>query len=70
MNEEKIPLAIHSGTFNLLGVDLKCHVLDDGKTIIEAESMGKFFDAMAGNAEKMDNEELTRFVAFLKGVRT
>jgi hypothetical protein len=42
-----IPESIWQGTFNVFGVDVVCHVLNDGRRIIEAESMAKMFAAMA-----------------------
>lgn len=45
-----LPQATHSGTVNIMGVELKVHRLDDGSTIIEAESVHALFEAMASGA--------------------
>ena len=39
--------SIWSGSFNLFGVDVKCHTLDDGQRIIEADSLEALLDAVA-----------------------
>lgn len=33
------------GSFTLCGIELKCHVLDDGTPIIEAESLERLLEA-------------------------
>lgn len=44
--EDSIPVAVWSGTFRVLGVDMKCHTLSDGQRIIEAESLEAFVSAL------------------------
>ena len=58
-----IPVAVWSGSFRLFGVDLKCHVLDDGQRVIEPESMEAMFDAMGseGSVEIGDIESFTQW---------
>jgi hypothetical protein len=52
-----IPTAIWSGTFKLMGVELKCHTLSDGQRVIEAESMNAFFEAMENGEMRPDFDE-------------
>ncbi len=47
MSDTPLPTPIWSGTLRLFNVDLKCHVLDDGRRIVEQESMEALFEAMA-----------------------
>jgi len=42
--EEKLPVATHSADLKIGGYTLKCHVLDDGRRIIEADSLVGFFE--------------------------
>ena len=44
---DETPKSVWSGTFNVLGVELKCHVLDNGQRVIEEASMVAFLEAMA-----------------------
>ena len=44
---EHIPKSVWQGTFQMFGVDVRCHVLDNGQRIIETESMEALFEAMA-----------------------
>jgi hypothetical protein len=39
MQQSELPYPVWSGSFRLLGVELKCHTLSNGQRIIEAESM-------------------------------
>ena len=41
--DKNLPTVIWSGSFRVLGVDVRCHVLDDGRRIIDAESMEALF---------------------------
>lgn len=50
-----IPKAVWSGSFLLFGVEMKCHVLEDGRGIIEADSMAQFLEALeCGGADPGD----------------
>jgi hypothetical protein len=44
---DDVPTAIWSGSFMLGGVEMRCHVLDNGQRVIESESVGALFEAMA-----------------------
>jgi hypothetical protein len=61
-----VPVAIWSGTFNVWGVELRCHVLDDGQRVIEAESMERFVAAMQNGALDQ-TQELTEFYRWQRG---
>ena len=41
----EIPHAVWSGSFNIFGVEIKCHVLENGQHIIEADSIRQLFDS-------------------------
>lgn len=43
---EDVPVSIAQSTFKVFGVDVKCHVLDNGQRIIEADSMNQLLEAM------------------------
>ena len=40
------PHSVWQGSYSLFGVDVKCHVLSNGKRIIEEDSMVALFEAM------------------------
>lgn len=63
-----IPTAVWSGSFTLLGVELKCHVLDNGKRIIEDASLADLMEAMEGG-EPIDENELHAFALWRTGIR-
>jgi hypothetical protein len=46
--EQERPKAIWSGSFTVGGVEIKCHVLDDGQRVIEPESLTKLFEEADG----------------------
>lgn len=43
----EIPQSIASATFTVFGVEVRCHVLDDGQRIIEEESVEALLEAMS-----------------------
>ena len=64
-----IPIAVWEGTFRLLGVTLKCAVLNDGRRIIDADSFACFMAALEDpNGEAIDSAEMTRFAQWRTGV--
>jgi hypothetical protein len=62
----KVPTAVWSGTFRVFGIDLKCHVLDTGQRIIDAESFQQFMDALADGQPVTDDEDLMAFLRWQK----
>ncbi len=54
------------GTFQLFGVDVHCHVLSDGRRIIEANSMNALLEAMA-NGAGADVGDLDAFTRWQRG---
>ena len=63
------PVSIWSGSFRLFGVDIDCHVLDDGRRIIEAQSMAKLLHAMEHGGQDVNPNEVARFAKWQKGVK-
>ncbi len=47
--EDNLPKPIWSGSFWLGDLEMKCHVLDNGQHIIEAESMNNFINGLFGD---------------------
>lgn len=43
----EVAVSVWQGSFTILGVELRCHVLSDGQRIVEAESMVALLAAMA-----------------------
>ena len=64
MNE--MPVAVWSGSFTVLGVELRCHVLSDGQRIIEQDSVHRFFDALANTSDFFTNTEANSLAAFYR----
>ena len=65
---EALPTAVWSGTFHLWGIDLKCHVLSDGRRIIEKESFEAFMDALADGMPVADDTDLMAFFRWQRGL--
>lgn len=63
-----LPTSVWQGTFTLLGVEIRCHVLSDGQRIIEPESMDEFFRLSANSNAEIDQAELLRFSRWKAGV--
>jgi len=57
---------VWSGTLEVAGVDLQCHVLDDGRQIVETGNMQDLFEAWANGEKPADQHELDQMMAWLK----
>lgn len=62
-----LPKVVWSGVFPLMGVDMKCHVLDNGERIIEQDSVEAFFDATTSETRENIEGDLEKFGEFLAG---
>jgi hypothetical protein len=65
---KRIPEAVWSGTFTLFGVEVRCHVLDNGQRLIEAESFEELLLAMASEAPgiRLDPDDLGKFTRWMR----
>ena len=62
---------VWSGEFTIFGVTLHCHVLSDGRRIIEADDVIGLFEAMGGDVDEADEpgvEELARWLHAMRAV--
>jgi hypothetical protein len=66
---EDLPVATHSSTLTIMGVELKVHRLDDGRAIIEAEGFHQLFEAMGAGAE-MTEEDAASLARVVHGSHT
>jgi hypothetical protein len=62
--------SVWSGTFHLLGIDVKCHVLEDGTRVVEADSMIALMEAIKKGNEFGDPQELVNFSLWRAGKGT
>lgn len=60
MSDEELPSVTWTGSCTVFGVELICHVLSDGRQIIEAESMHRLLEAMA-SPQPGDPGDITEF---------
>jgi hypothetical protein len=67
MSDDDLPKAIWSGSFKLFGVEVKCHTLNDGQRIIEADNLAALFDAMAGSNATYTSDEMFEFSKWQSG---
>jgi len=67
MNDD-VPTAIWSGSFMLGGVEMRCHVLDNGERIIESESFVALFEAMVRPYFSFADSEVDAFARWQRGV--
>ena len=62
---DEIPKAVWSGTFSVGGIEMQCHVLDNGQRLIDAESMERFVSA-AGSVS-VDTDGVAALSRWLRG---
>jgi len=68
-DNEILPKAIWSGSFFLGGVEMKCHVLDNGMRIIDAESIEAFFRSAEEGIFNPTEEESINLGKWIKGIK-
>lgn len=59
-----MPTSVWSGSFVIFGIEIKCHVLDDGQRIIEADSIEALFSSPTETTAGGDLEEFTNWIHF------
>jgi hypothetical protein len=63
-----LPETVWSGTFRLFGVTLRCHALDDGRRLVDAEDLVRLFSERSpARMTRLDRDELTRFAKWQRG---
>ena len=67
--QQPLPQAIWSGTFTVFGVEMKCHVLNDGRRVIEEESIKELLEAW-GSSDNLPLGEIDTFARWQRGVKT
>jgi hypothetical protein len=65
---DELPQPVWSGAFNVIGVEVRCHVLSDGRRIIEADSVEQLLAAMADPEVDNDDAGLEAFARWRAGV--
>lgn len=59
--------SVWSGSFQVFGVEVKCHTLSDGQRIIEAESFHNLMEAMGADRRTIDAEAMEEFAKWQRG---
>lgn len=64
--------SVWQGTFQVFGVEVKCHVLSDGRRIIEEDSVVALLQAMDVGLNPVDDEmlELAKWLLEVPSART
>ena len=63
---DDVRTSVWQGSFTLFGVELQCHLLDDGQRVIEADSMAALHNAMAQPDMTIGaDEEVDEFACWL-----
>lgn len=58
--------SVAEATFTVFGVEMRCHVLNNGERVLEADGLEKFFDEHNFMPSESD-EGMAALIAFLKG---
>lgn len=64
------PHAVWSGSFRVLGVEMRCHVLNTGQRVIDEASMRAFTEALMNGGPVVDDnerEDAARFAQWMRG---
>ena len=64
----KVPKSVSSKVFTIYGIQIQCHLLDDGRRVIASDSLSKLLVAMANDIPDLDLEahDLDHFVMWCK----
>ena len=60
------PKSVWSGTFNVFGVELKCHILDNGQRVIERDSVAAFMNGLADMVDPADDPNIEDFMRWFR----
>jgi hypothetical protein len=63
MVEEKIPKAEYSGILKLAGLEIPCHVLEDGRRVLVQRKMVNALGMARGGSSKGGGDRLAHFVS-------
>ncbi len=63
---KKLPKAVASSELTILGVKLKCFVLDNGERVFDAESFAQFWAAMENSEIELTEEDGIRLAKFVR----
>lgn len=61
-----LPKSVWSGSFNVFGVELKCHMLDNGLRIIDADSIDKFLNGLANADVPAEDPNIEEFMKWFR----
>jgi len=69
---KKLPKSVHAGEIEIFGVTLKCHVLDNGQRVFEADGLEQLFAAAGCDSptqiiETIPEEEAIKLANFIQG---
>jgi hypothetical protein len=60
---DALPQAIATSEMTIGGITLRCHVLDDGRRVLEADGMDRLVEALeAGELDVQDADRLGRWM--------
>jgi len=65
-DSDETPFSVWQGSFRVFGVEVKCHVLSDGRRVVEAASMQAMLEAMGAPGEN-DRGEIEKLARWQKG---
>jgi len=67
-DSDETPFSVWQGSFRVFGVEVKCHVLSDGRRVVERDSMLDLMNAMSATpTSEVDIDELATFARWQKG---
>ena len=66
---ERVAQAVWSGSFRIFGCTVLCHTLDDGRRIVDAESMNALLECLTQGVATMDpgDGQLAAFTRWQRG---
>jgi hypothetical protein len=66
---EKLPQVVSEGSIDIIGMKLRCYILDNGKRIIDAEDVDNFFSRLSNENIDFTTEDAQKLAKFVKGVK-
>ena len=68
MKPDKIPRAVRSSELDIMGIKVKCFVLDNGKRVFEAESFKMFLEKFFSNESQPTKEDIEKIACMSTGI--
>lgn len=63
----KLPVVVWSGVIRLLGLNIKCYTLDDGRRMVDQDDLNALLKALGDDNADMNDSDFAAFERWRRG---